>query len=213
MTAIAHSSFSLLQKATSRLIEKRINFGEGEFYVLADRIKLNQVILNLATNSITSIEQKDSQIDEFISINASRASKDELKVRNIKRGDFDLGIAVDPDVDRCVFINENGEPLGEEYTLAMAVKLVLSKKLGHVVKNMSSSRVIDDIAKYYNCLAYESAVGEINVANKMIELNAVIGGEGNGGVMLPDLHIGRDAPIAAVLALQLMAEIRGKTSE
>ncbi|MCB0279973.1 MAG: phosphoglucosamine mutase [Calditrichaeota bacterium] len=131
----------------------------------------------------------------------------------VKNEAADFGIAVDPDVDRCVFINEHGQAIGEEYTLAMAVKLVLSKKLGHVVKNMSSSRAIDDIAKYYNCLAYETAVGEINVANKMIEINAVIGGEGNGGVMLPEIHIGRDAPVAAALALQFMAEMNKPLSE
>ena len=134
-------------------------------------------------------------------------------MKTVKKEKADLGIAVDPDVDRCVLIDENGEALGEEYTLAMAIKLVLSKKLGHVVKNMSSSKASDDIAKYYNCLVYESEVGEINVAKKMIEMDAVIGGEGNGGVMLPDLHIGRDAPLAAVLTLQHLAEFDGSISE
>jgi phosphomannomutase len=133
-------------------------------------------------------------------------------MKTVKKENADIGIAVDPDVDRCVLIDENGEALGEEYTLALAVKLVLGKKLGHVVKNMSSSKASDDIAKYYNCLVYESEVGEINVAKKMIEMNAVIGGEGNGGVMLPDLHIGRDAPLAAALTLQHLAEYNGTIS-
>ena len=125
----------------------------------------------------------------------------------------DFGIAVDPDVDRCVLVNEHGEPLGEEYTLGIAVKFMLQKKLGAVVKNLSSSRLIDDLARYYNCPVHSAAVGEINVAEKMIAENAVIGGEGNGGVMLPDIHIGRDAPIAAALVLQALAEFGGRLSE
>ncbi len=109
----------------------------------------------------------------------------------------DFGIAVDPDVDRCVLINELGQPLGEEYTLAIVTKFILSKKLGMVVKNMSTTMALDEIASYYNCQVYEAAVGEINV---------VIGGEGNGGIMLPEIHIGRDAPVAAALVLAALTE-------
>eukprot|EP01133_Synstelium_polycarpum_P010731 gene10731-12490_t len=125
----------------------------------------------------------------------------------------DFGIAVDPDVDRCVFIDEKGEPLGEEYTLAMAVEFLLGDvgRSGVVVKNLSSTRALDDIAARHNSSVVCAPVGEIQVACKMIEVNAVIGGEGNGGVMLPDLHIGRDAPVAAALALQLLAN-RGASS-
>uniref|UniRef100_A0A6B2L3J2 Phosphoglucosamine mutase n=1 Tax=Arcella intermedia TaxID=1963864 RepID=A0A6B2L3J2_9EUKA len=127
----------------------------------------------------------------------------------------DFGVAVDPDVDRCVFIDETGKPIGEEYTLAMAFQywLGVCQKRGPTCKNLSSSRVLDDIAKQYGCQIYASPVGEIHVAKKMIEVGAVIGGEGNGGVMLPDLHIGRDAPVAATLALQLLAGFNGTLSQ
>lgn len=125
----------------------------------------------------------------------------------------DFGIAVDPDVDRCVLIDEHGKPLGEEYTLAIAVNYMLGHVgvRGPIVKNLSTSRVINDIAaKYEGCEVISTPVGEIHVANKMVECKAVIGGEGNGGVMLPDVHIGRDAPVAAALALMHLA-IAGTT--
>jgi len=127
----------------------------------------------------------------------------------------DLGIAVDPDVDRCVLIDERGCPLGEEYTLALAVEFLLGKTgiRGSVVRNLSSSRASDDIAKKYGCKVYSTPVGEINVAVKMLEVKAVIGGEGNGGVMLPDVHIGRDAPVAAALTLQHLALFGGTISK
>ena len=122
----------------------------------------------------------------------------------------DLGIAVDPDVDRCVLIGEDGRPLVEEYTLAIAVKFILGDigRRGVVCKNLSSSRASDDIAEQYGCTLVPAAVGEINVAKRMVELGAVIGGEGNGGVMLPDVHIGRDAPVAAALVLQCFTNAR-----
>jgi phosphomannomutase len=125
----------------------------------------------------------------------------------------DIGFAVDPDVDRCAIIDNTGSPIGEEYTLAAAVKFILSKKLGPVVVNMSTSRASEDIAKYYNCPFHRTAVGEINVAEGMAKENAVIGGEGNGGVILPELHLGRDAPAAVVLTLQHLLESRGTMEE
>ena len=91
-------------------------------------------------------------------------------------------------------------------TLALAIKFYLSKKLGRVVINLSTSRAVDDIVKYYNCELTKTKVGEINVADKMRDIGAVIGGEGNGGVILPDIHLGRDAPVAAALTLQYLAE-------
>ncbi|NIV72818.1 phosphoglucosamine mutase, partial [Candidatus Saccharibacteria bacterium] len=117
-----------------------------------------------------------------------------------------MGFAIDPDGDRCAIIGNDGNPLGEEYTLALAVKFILSKKLGSVVINLSTSRAVDDLVQYYNCVLYKTKVGEINVAEKMRSLNAVIGGEGNGGVILPDVHLGRDAPVAVALTLQHLAE-------
>lgn len=131
----------------------------------------------------------------------------------VKEKNADLGFAIDPDVDRCAIIGNDGNPLGEEYTLALAVKFMLSKKLGHVVINLSTSRAIDDIVQYYNCMLTKTKVGEINVADKMREVDAVIGGEGNGGVILPEIHLGRDAPIAVALTLQHLAEWGGSLTE
>lgn len=127
-------------------------------------------------------------------------------IKAVRDGAVDVGFAVDPGVDRCAIIGNDGNPLGEEYTLALAVKYILSKKLGHVVINLSTSRAVDDIVTYYNCMLTKTKVGEINVAEKMREVGAVIGGEGNGGVILPDIHLGRDAPVAVALTLQHMAE-------
>eukprot|EP01091_Cochliopodium_minus_P013239 TRINITY_DN4215_c0_g4_i1.p1 TRINITY_DN4215_c0_g4~~TRINITY_DN4215_c0_g4_i1.p1 ORF type:complete len:397 (-),score=119.22 TRINITY_DN4215_c0_g4_i1:49-1239(-) len=133
----------------------------------------------------------------------------------VKKNGADIGLATDPDVDRCVIINEKGEPLGEEYTLALAVHFILGVvgRKGNICKNLSSSRAIDDIAKKYGCNVINTPVGEIHVAKKMQEVNAIIGGEGNGGVMLPDIHIGRDAPVAAALILQLLSGFQGTISE
>ncbi len=131
----------------------------------------------------------------------------------VKKHKADLGIAVDPDVDRLAMIANDGNPLGEEYTLALATKFLLSKKLGYVVVNLSTSRVIDDIAQYYNVLIFKTKVGEINVAERMREVDAVIGGEGNGGVILPDIHLGRDAPVGVALILQSLTEFGGTLSQ
>jgi phosphomannomutase len=131
----------------------------------------------------------------------------------VKESKADIGFAVDPDVDRCAIVDNNGRPIGEEYTLALVVKFYLGKKLGPVVVNMSTSRASEDIAKYYNCPFVRSKVGEINVVEEMIAQKAIIGGEGNGGVILPDLHMGRDAPLAAVFTLQSLLESKGTVSD
>lgn len=131
----------------------------------------------------------------------------------VKENNADIGFAIDPDADRCAIIGGDGNPLGEEYTLALAVKFILGKKLGHVVVNLSTSRAIDDIVQYYNCLLLKSKVGEINVSEKMKEVGAVIGGEGNGGVILPEVHLGRDSATAVALTLQHLAEFGGSISD
>ena len=125
----------------------------------------------------------------------------------------DVGFAVDPDVDRCAIVDNTGKPIGEEYTLAIAAKLVFEKKMGRMAVNMSTSRASEDIAKYYNCMFVRSKVGEINVVEKMLEIEAIIGGEGNGGVILPELHLGRDAPVAVALTLQYLMEFGGTMEE
>lgn len=123
-----------------------------------------------------------------------------------------LGIAVDPDVDRLVFVSEKGEFFGEEYTLVAVADYVLSKKKGSVVSNMSSSFALADVAKKYDCERFESAVGEVHVVKKMKEVGAVIGGEGNGGIIYPPLHYGRDAIIGIALFLTYMVKSGRKAS-
>jgi len=133
--------------------------------------------------------------------------------QTVKDNGADVGFAVDPDVDRCAIVDNTGVPIGEEYTLAIATQLVFSKKMGRMVVNMSTSRASEDIAKYFNCMFVRSKVGEINVAEKMKEIDAIIGGEGNGGVILPELHMGRDAPVAIALILQALLEHGGTMAE
>jgi phosphomannomutase len=124
----------------------------------------------------------------------------------VKEKKCDLGIVTDPDADRLALVTDEGEPFGEEYTQAAAFDFMLKNNAGPVATNLSSSRVAEDIAKKYNQTCHRSAVGEINVVKKMQEVNAVIGGEGNGGVINPDLHYGRDALAGIAMILQLLAE-------
>lgn len=116
-----------------------------------------------------------------------------------------LGIAVDPDVDRLCFVCEDGSMFGEEYTLVAVADYVLSKTKGNSVSNMSSTKALKDITVKHGGQYFASAVGEVNVVNKMKEVNAVIGGEGNGGIIVPDLHYGRDALIGIALFLTHLA--------
>lgn len=118
----------------------------------------------------------------------------------------DLGIAVDPDVDRLVFVCEDGELFGEENTLVACADYVLSKTPGSTVSNLSSSRALNDISKKHNQSHFYSAVGEVNVVDKMKECNAIIGGEGNGGVIYPESHYGRDSIVGIGLFLSLYVE-------
>ena len=118
----------------------------------------------------------------------------------------DFGIVIDPDVDRLAFICENGEMFGEEYTLVACADYILQKNKGNVVSNLSSSRALRDIAEKHNVGYYAAAVGEVNVVTEMKRTNAVIGGEGNGGIIYPELHYGRDALVGIMLFLSLLAE-------
>ena len=132
-----------------------------------------------------------------------------------KSGKFDLGVAVDPDSDRCVLIDETGAPLVEEYTLALSVYHAL-KNCGvkePVCKNISTTRAVDDICALFNVKCIGTAIGEVNVAMGMVENNSIIGGEGNGGVMFKPCHIGRDALVAVALVLTLMTKEKKKISE
>jgi len=125
----------------------------------------------------------------------------------------DIGFAVDPDVDRCAIIDEQGRPIGEEYSVTLAAAFMLTVKKGPVVINMSTTRAVEDVAAKAGQETFRTKVGEIHVAKKMAACGAIIGGEGNGGVILPDLHLGRDAPVAIVLTLQAMANSGKSISE
>ena len=124
----------------------------------------------------------------------------------VVRQKADLGIAVDPDVDRLCFVNEDGSLFGEEYTLVAVADYVLGKKVGNTVSNMSSTKALKEITLKHSGEYFPSAVGEVNVVKKMKEVNAVIGGEGNGGIIVPDFHYGRDALIGIALFLSHLAE-------
>lgn len=128
-----------------------------------------------------------------------------LKVKEVNA---DLGIVVDPDVDRLVLITDKGEPFIEENTITQAVKYILSKRAGNVVVNLSTTRSVDDVADKFGATVYRSPVGEANVVKKMKEVDAVIGGEGSGGVIYPPLHYGRDALCAIAITLQHLTEFK-----
>src|SRR3989440_6432492 len=145
----------------------------------------------------------------------------------VRRTGADLGIAVDPDVDRLAVVDENGTPIGEDYTLAFAVRSVLGGKRETlkdsltvagsakrvVVCNLSTSLVVEDAARELGAELVRTPVGEVHVARAILRVAAVIGGEGNGGVMYPALHAGRDAPVAAALVLELLARSGKRVSE
>ncbi|NEV93365.1 phosphoglucosamine mutase [Psychroflexus sp. YR1-1] len=133
--------------------------------------------------------------------------------KKVKEEHADFGIAVDPDVDRLALVDENGDMFGEEYTLVSIADYVLSRKKGPTVSNLSSSRALRDITEKHGCEYFASAVGEVNVVAKMKEVNAVIGGEGNGGVIYPELHYGRDSLVGVALFLSLLSERQIKVSE
>lgn len=134
-------------------------------------------------------------------------------MKAVKENNVDLGIVVDPDVDRLVLITDKGEPFGEENTITQVVKFILSKSQGNVVVNLSTTRAVDDVAKELGCKVYRSPVGEANVVKKMKEVDAIIGGEGSGGVIYPSLHYGRDALVGIALTLQHLAEKNINLSE
>lgn len=134
-------------------------------------------------------------------------------MRAVKKYKADIGIVVDPDVDRLVLITEKGEPFGEENTITQAVKFYLSKKKGNVVINLSTTRSVEDVANESGSKVFRSPVGEANVVKKMKDVKAVIGGEGSGGVILPKVNFGRDALVGTVIMLQHLLEFGGTISE
>ncbi|MBU0488500.1 MAG: phosphoglucosamine mutase [Bacteroidetes bacterium] len=133
--------------------------------------------------------------------------------RIVREQKADFGIVVDPDVDRLALVSEDGTMFGEEYTLVAVADYILEKTKGSAVSNMSSSRALQDIAEKWGCEYHSSPVGEINVVEAMKKTNAVIGGEGNGGVIFPDLHFGRDALVGVALFLSALANKNIRCSE
>ena len=131
----------------------------------------------------------------------------------VKKENADFGVVVDPDVDRLALVDETGEMFGEEYTLVAVADYLLKNKNGVAVSNLSSSRALRDVAQTHNSEYFASAVGEVNVVNLMKEKNAVIGGEGNGGIIYPDLHYGRDSLVGVALFLTHLAKENKTVSE
>ncbi|MDH6251573.1 phosphomannomutase [Chryseobacterium sp. H1D6B] len=131
----------------------------------------------------------------------------------VKKEKADVGVVVDPDVDRLALVDENGELFGEEYTLVAVADYLLKNKKGAAVSNLSSSRALRDAARFHNSEYFASAVGEVNVVTLMKEKNAVIGGEGNGGIIYPDLHYGRDSLVGVALFLTHLAKENKTVSE
>ena len=132
---------------------------------------------------------------------------------SIKVNKSDFGIAVDPDVDRLVFFDENGEILGEEYTQVFCSDFVLSKNKGDTVSTLSSSNALKDLTISYGQKYYSTPVGEMNVVKKMKEVDSIVGGEGGGGIIYPELHYGRDALVGIALFLSLLVDKKCKVSE
>jgi phosphomannomutase len=134
-------------------------------------------------------------------------------MKAVKEHKANFAVVVDPDVDRLVLITDKGEPFSEENTITQAVKFVLSKTPGNVAINLSTTRAVEDVASAFNCKVFRTPVGEANVVKKMKEVEAIIGGEGSGGVIYPALHYGRDALVGVALTLQHLAEENCKLSE
>jgi phosphomannomutase len=133
--------------------------------------------------------------------------------KTVKENKCDIGFALDPDADRCAIVDENGIAIGEEYTLAIAAETVLEREAKSLSINLSTSRMCEDLAEKFGVKCYRTAVGEINVSLNMIEHGCVVGGEGNGGVILPALHYGRDSLVSVALVLDLLARHNIKVSD
>jgi phosphomannomutase len=131
----------------------------------------------------------------------------------VKETKADLGVVTDPDADRLALVDNNGVLFGEEYTQATVFDFILSKKTGPTVTNLSSSRIADEVTENYGEVCHRSKVGEINVVRKMQEVGAIVGGEGSGGIIVPDLHYGRDALVGIAFVLQHLAEKKISSSD
>ena len=193
--------------------EKIIN---KKFKVVVDGINSSGgvIVPELLKQLGCSVIEINCEPDGNFAHNPEPLDKNLSQLKNtVKEEKGDLGIALDPDVDRLVFVCENGLLFGEENTIVACSDYVLSKTKGSTVSNMSSSMSLELISKKHGCDYHSSKVGEINVVEKMKEVNAIIGGEGNGGVIYPESHYGRDALVGIVLFLSHLSELNIKTSE
>ena len=168
---------------------------------LFEKLSINYEIINYEING------KFSHTPEPLKENLKELSK------KIKESNADFGVAVDPDVDRLVFFDENGEILGEENTQVYCSDFVLSVSKGDTVSTLSSSNALKDVTMSHGCNYHSTPVGEMNVVKKMKEVNAVVGGEGGGGIIYPDLHYGRDALVGIALFLGLLVNKSVKVSK
>ncbi|MCP3659475.1 MAG: phosphoglucosamine mutase [Bacteroidetes bacterium] len=174
-------------------------------------IALQMLFENLGIREIKNI---NSEINESFNRNPEPIEQNLSEIcKIVKEGSFDIGFATDPDADRLAIIDEKGKPWGEELTLITSADYVLQNKLGNTVSNLSSSSILKKITQNYNCQYYSSAVGESNVIEKMKEVNAIIGGEGNGGVIYPKLNYCRDSLIASALILSYLSQSNLSASE
>jgi phosphomannomutase len=185
---------------------------ERDFKVVVDAVNSTGAIFIPALLKALGVSQVEVLFDEVngrFSHNPEPLPENLTALSNeVNRSNADLGIAVDPDVDRLCFVCEDGSMFGEEYTLVAVADYVLSKRKGNTVSNLSSTQALKDVTLKHGGEYHPSAVGEVNVVKKMKEVNAVIGGEGNGGIIVPDLHYGRDALIGIGLFLSHMAHSR-----
>ena len=168
---------------------------------LLDRLNIKYDIIN------SEIKGVFNHMPEPLAENLTDLSK------SIRLNNSDFGIAVDPDVDRLVFFDENGKILGEEYTQVFCSDFVLSKNKGDTVSTLSSSNALKDLTISYGQKYYSTPVGEMNVVKKMKEVNSIVGGEGGGGIIYPELHYGRDALVGIALFLALLVNKKCKVSE
>jgi len=188
---------------------------KGNFKVIVDAINSTGAIFVPAL--LKALGVRDIQVI-FEEVNGRFAHNPEPLPENlialageVKKKNADLGIAVDPDVDRLCFVCEDGSMFGEEYTLVAIADYVLGKRKGNTVSNLSSTRALKEITLKHGGEYFSSAVGEVNVVRRMKEVNAVIGGEGNGGIILPDLHYGRDALAGIALFLSHLSQTKKGT--
>ena len=204
---------SYLQKHIDAIVNYPLvnprSIGKGNFKIIVDAVNSTGAIFvpallrALGVNDIILLNKevngRFAHNPEPLPEHLSELSKEVVK------HSADLGIAVDPDVDRLCFVCEDGSMFGEEYTLVAIADYILGKKKGNTVSNMSSTKALKEITLKHGGEYFPSAVGEVNVVNKMKEVDAVIGGEGNGGIIVPDFHYGRDALIGIGLFLSHLA--------